>query len=48
VAVLSSPKLSRHTSGEILTVSGGMEGRVLWERDAIDTDAVRRRIRDES
>jgi 3-oxoacyl-[acyl-carrier protein] reductase len=48
VAVLCSPKLSRHTSGEILTVSGGMEGRVLWERDAIDTDAVRRRIREES
>lgn len=44
VAVLSSPLLSRHTSGEILTVSGGMEGRVLWTPDQIDADAVRTRI----
>jgi len=44
VAVLSSPLLSRHTSGEILTVAGGMEGRVLWQPDAIDADTVRKRI----
>ena len=27
---LASPLISRHVSGEIVTVAGGMEGRVLW------------------
>lgn len=44
VATLSSPLLSRHTSGEVITVAGGMEGRVLWQPEEIDADAVRRRI----
>ena len=43
-AVLSSPELSRHVSGEVITVAGGMEGRVLWQTDQIDVEALRRRI----
>jgi 3-oxoacyl-[acyl-carrier protein] reductase len=31
VLFLSSPAAARHISGEVLTVAGGMEGRVLWE-----------------
>ncbi len=30
VLFFASPVLSRHVSGESLTVAGGMEGRVLW------------------
>ena len=37
---LSSPRLSRHVTGEILTVSGGMEGRLLRSPDAVDGAAV--------
>jgi 3-oxoacyl-[acyl-carrier protein] reductase len=44
---LSSPLLSRHISGETLTVSGGMEGRLLWDSEEIDPDAIRRRIHEE-
>lgn len=44
VVMLASPAASRHTSGEVLTVAGGMEGRLLWDADAIDEDAVRRRL----
>lgn len=40
----SSPALARHVTGEVLTVAGGMEGRKLWERSAIDVEAVRRRL----
>jgi 3-oxoacyl-[acyl-carrier protein] reductase len=29
VAVLSSNKISSHLTGEIITVAGGMEGRVI-------------------
>ncbi|MCB9779505.1 MAG: SDR family oxidoreductase [Alphaproteobacteria bacterium] len=46
VAVLSSPTLSRHTSGEVLTIAGGMEGRVQWDPADIDEDAVRQRAKD--
>lgn len=46
VATLSSPILSRHTSGEVITVAGGMEGRVLWQPDEIDAAGVRRRIQE--
>jgi len=34
VAVLLSPALSRHVSGEVVTVAGGMEGRVQGDGDA--------------
>ena len=43
VLFLSSPT-ARHVSGEVLTVAGGMEGRVQWESGGIDPVAVRRRI----
>lgn len=45
VLTLSSPYLSRHVSGEVLTVAGGMEGRVQWEPDEVDEAAVRARLR---
>ena len=35
---LASSHLSGHVSGQILTVSGGMEGRVLYRPDEIDLD----------
>jgi 3-oxoacyl-[acyl-carrier protein] reductase len=44
VTFFASPKLSRHVSGEALTVAGGMEGRLLWEGSEIDVEAVRSRI----
>jgi 3-oxoacyl-[acyl-carrier protein] reductase len=44
VAALSSPALSRHVTGEIVTVAGGMEGRVLWNPEDIDESAVRERL----
>ena len=44
VVFLSSPGLARHVTGEVMTVAGGMEGRVLWEPAQIDADAVRRRL----
>lgn len=42
--VLSAPGLSRHVSGEVLTVAGGMEGRTLWTPDQIDEDEIRARL----
>jgi 3-oxoacyl-[acyl-carrier protein] reductase len=36
VVYLASGHLSGHVSGQILTVSGGMEGRVLYEPDEVD------------
>lgn len=42
---LASPAASRHVSGEVLTVAGGMEGRIQWEADAVDEDGVRARVR---
>jgi 3-oxoacyl-[acyl-carrier protein] reductase len=44
VLYLSSPALARHVSGEVITVAGGMEGRVQWERDQVDADEVRDRL----
>jgi 3-oxoacyl-[acyl-carrier protein] reductase len=44
---LASPALARHVTGQVLTVAGGMEGRALWESEAIDEDAIRRRLRGE-
>jgi 3-oxoacyl-[acyl-carrier protein] reductase len=44
VLFLSSPLAARHVSGEVLTVAGGMEGRLQWELEQIDGDAVRRRL----
>jgi len=36
IAVLASDKVSGHISGQIITVAGGMEGRVLFEDKEID------------
>lgn len=44
VVWLSSPAASRHTSGQVLTVAGGMEGRGLWEPGEVDEAAVRARL----
>jgi 3-oxoacyl-[acyl-carrier protein] reductase len=35
---LSSDKLARHMTGQTLVIAGGMEGRLLWEADEIDTN----------
>jgi 3-oxoacyl-[acyl-carrier protein] reductase len=44
VLTLSSPRLSRHISGQRVTVAGGMEGRVQWAPEEIDPAAVRARL----
>jgi len=40
VLFLSSDKLASHISGEILTISGGMEGRLLHRREDVDPASV--------
>lgn len=42
--VLSSPAASRHVSGQVVTIAGGMEGRVQWETGDVDEAAVRARL----
>ena len=37
---LSSDNLARHITGQILTIAGGMEGRLLWAADEIDAEIV--------
>jgi 3-oxoacyl-[acyl-carrier protein] reductase len=37
---LSSDSLARHLTGQTLVVAGGMEGRVLWQPDEIQTSIV--------
>lgn len=44
VLFLSSPAMARHVSGEVLTVAGGMEGRVQWAPEEIDEAAVKQRL----
>lgn len=46
-AVLASPAASRHVTGEVLTVAGGMEGRHLWHPREVDEAAVRARLADD-
>ena len=41
---LASPAMSRHVSGQTITVAGGMEGRVLWEPDQVNEDTIRERL----
>jgi 3-oxoacyl-[acyl-carrier protein] reductase len=38
ILYLASTRLSGHVSGQILTVSGGMEGRVLYEPEEVDPE----------
>ncbi|MCD6490702.1 MAG: SDR family oxidoreductase [Candidatus Korarchaeota archaeon] len=40
IAVLASDKVSSHITGQIITIAGGMEGRVLFEDDEIDLSKV--------
>lgn len=47
VAALSSPAISRHVSGEVVTVAGGMDGRTLWQNADIDEAAIRARAREQ-
>lgn len=47
VAFFLSPRAARHLSGEMLTVAGGMDGRICWEREQIDREQVLRRLRPE-
>jgi 3-oxoacyl-[acyl-carrier protein] reductase len=44
VVMLSSPGASRHITGEVITVAGGMEGRTLWQPEDIDEEAIRKRV----
>jgi len=47
VAWLASPSAAAHVSGEIVSVAGGMEGRLLWNEDEVDRAAVLRRLQRE-
>ena len=47
IVALCSPVVSAHVTGQTVTVAGGMEGRLLWDRGDIDEDAIRRRARGE-
>ena len=44
VVFLTSPFASSHLSGQVLTVAGGMEGRMLWEDGDVDRAAVLERL----
>jgi 3-oxoacyl-[acyl-carrier protein] reductase len=37
---LSSDELARHITGQTLVIAGGMEGRLLWRPEEIDTAIV--------
>lgn len=41
---LTSPALARHTTGQTVTVAGGMEGRLLWDADEIDEGEIRAKL----
>jgi 3-oxoacyl-[acyl-carrier protein] reductase len=43
---LASPVAARHVTGQILTVAGGMEGRILWDGNDVDGEAIRDEVRD--
>lgn len=40
---LASPALSRHVTGQVVTVAGGMEGRQLWAPESLDVERARER-----
>lgn len=42
---LSSPALARHVTGQVITVAGGMEGRLRWQPEQVDEQAVRDRLK---
>ena len=37
---LSSDRLARHITGQLLVIAGGMEGRQLWRPEEIDPEVV--------
>ena len=37
---LSSDMVAGHVTGEVITVSGGMEGRLIWDKNDIDPASV--------
>ncbi len=41
---LASPTASSHVTGQVLTVAGGMEGRMLWEPEELDRLQVLARL----
>lgn len=40
IVFLASDKLSGHITGEVMTVAGGMEGRLLPEKEEIDHNDI--------
>jgi 3-oxoacyl-[acyl-carrier protein] reductase len=46
VVWLCSPLAARHLTGEVISLAGGMEGRVLWTADEIDRAEIQRRLRE--
>jgi len=47
VAWLASPRAAAHVTGEILTVAGGMEGRLLWNENEVERGPIIERLRRE-
>ncbi|MFT7678676.1 MAG: 3-oxoacyl-[acyl-carrier protein] reductase [Planctomycetota bacterium] len=45
MVMLASPVSARHVSGQVLTVAGGMEGRVLWEEGQVVGSDVLARLK---
>lgn len=44
---LSSPALARHVTGQAIVVAGGMEGRLRWQPEQVDEQAVKDRLQQE-
>ena len=44
VAFLCSPAAASHVTGQVITVDGGMEGRLLWSREETDRESILSRL----
>lgn len=44
VAWLASPRAASHLTGQIVTVAGGMEGRLLWNEDEVERATILGRL----
>jgi len=44
VAWLASPRAAAHVTGEVLTIAGGMEGRLLWNEDEVERGPILERL----
>jgi 3-oxoacyl-[acyl-carrier protein] reductase len=42
---LASPTLASHVSGQVITLAGGMEGRLLWEEGELERTSILGRLR---